>query len=283
VFVKRDDLTGFGLGGNKVRKLDYLLADARAKQADTVVTKHATSFSRNAAMAGPVLGLDVHVVIGGEASTQNRASQSLFERAAAELHFATQDDVDARYDELVTSLRTAGRHVYELHPGGSDEIGSLAYMEAFDEIVAYSEQTGVHFGTILHATGSTATQVGLVLGQCLAGYDTRIVGVAISQPEEIQRARVLDLARRTAAALDVSFDENRVVVDDGYIGPGYPIPSEEGRQASRLFARHEGILLDPPYTAKAAAALVDYAASGRFADGKNVLFVHTGGNAGVYY
>jgi 1-aminocyclopropane-1-carboxylate deaminase/D-cysteine desulfhydrase-like pyridoxal-dependent ACC family enzyme len=284
LYVKRDDLSGFGIGGNKVRKLDYLLGDAIRAGADSLITRNASSFSRNAAVAGRALGLEVHVVVRGPETEQNPASQALFRAVGAELHYAASgDEVDAVYAVQVRRLRDAGRSLYELHPGGSDPIGSLSYLEAFEEIRRYSEESGVRFGAIVHATGSTATQVGLVLGQCVCGYDTEVIGMAISQEKGIQRGRVLELARRTALMLQVELDEAKVIVDDAYLGPGYPHPSPEGMRAVELFARTEGLLLDQVYGGKAAAGLIDYAERGRLRRGQAALFIHTGGNSDLYY
>ena len=173
--------------------------------------------------------------------------------------------------------------MYELHPGGSDSIGALGYINAFDEIVHYSQCSGVHFNTVVHSTDSTATQAGLVLGQCISAYDTSVIGMAASQKTELQVERVRELASSTARMLDIQYDETKVVVDDRFIGPGYAIPSEAGNDAARLFAGLEGILLDDVYTAKAAAGLIDYAANGKFTAKDNTLFIHTGGNTGLYY
>ena len=285
-YIMREDLTGFAIGGNKVRKLDYLIGDAVAAGADTLITSKASSFSRNAAAAGKVFGLEVHVLLVGSESEQNSASQTLFNQFDTVLHYVTEpgeETLAAEYERVVADLKNQGKAVYELHPGGSDSIGALGYINAFDEIVHYSQSSGIHFNTVIHSTGSTATQAGLVLGQCISGYDTSVIGMAASQKKDIQVERVRELASSTARMLDIQFDETKVVVDDRFIGPGYAIPSDAGNDAARLFAGMEGILLDDVYTAKAAAGLIDYAANGRFAAQDNILFIHTGGNTGLYY
>lgn len=285
-FIMREDLTGFAIGGNKVRKLDYLIGDAVAADADILITSKASSFSRNAAAAGKVFGLEVHVMLAGSESEQNSASQALFNRFDTVLHYVPEpgeEALAAAYDRVVADLKNQGKAVYELHPGGSDSIGALGYINAFDEIVHYSQTSGLHFDTVIHSTGSTATQAGLVLGQCISGYDTSIIGMAASQKEDIQVERVRELASSTARMLDIHYDEAKVVVDDRFIGPGYAIPSDAGNDAARLFAGMEGILLDDVYTAKAAAGLIDYAANGKFAAHDNILFIHTGGNTGLYH
>jgi 1-aminocyclopropane-1-carboxylate deaminase/D-cysteine desulfhydrase-like pyridoxal-dependent ACC family enzyme len=285
LYILRDDLTGFGLGGNKTRKLDFLVGDALARSADTLVTIKATSFSRNAAAAASAHGLALHVVLPGGEAEQNPLSQAFFAQFGARLHYAPKDPENAlqeAYEDLVKSLKAKGKAVYVLHPGGSDTIGALAYVHAFQQILDYSRTTGVQFTDIVLSTGSTGTQAGLVVGQGHTGYPARITGVIASLTAEVQTLRIGALVSATAGMLGTKWDERRIRVDDRFIGPGYAIPSEEGRQAARLFATLEGVLLDDVYTGKAAAALLHYAEKGELAGGK-ALFIHTGGNAGLFY
>jgi 1-aminocyclopropane-1-carboxylate deaminase/D-cysteine desulfhydrase-like pyridoxal-dependent ACC family enzyme len=282
----REDLTGFAIGGNKNRKLDYLIGDAVRKNADALITTKASSFSRNAAAAGKVFGFEVHVLLPGDQSEQNTHSQALFHQFEAILHYVSTNSLEAittEYDKIIGDLRNCDKVVYELHPGGSDEIGSLGYINAFDQIVQYSKNSGIHFNKIVHSTGSTATQVGLLLGQCISEYDTTIIGMAASQKAEIQIGRIRRLALATAQMLEITFDDSRIVVDDKFIGPGYAMRSEEGENATSMFALLEGVLLDSVYTGKAAAGLIHYAMNKMFSQNENVLFIHTGGNSGLFY
>jgi 1-aminocyclopropane-1-carboxylate deaminase/D-cysteine desulfhydrase-like pyridoxal-dependent ACC family enzyme len=189
----------------------------------------------------------------------------------------------AKYESIVNDLRNQKRVVYQLHPGGSDSIGALGYINAFDQIIQYTGKTGIHFDKIVHSTGSAATQVGLLLGQSISAYATEIVGMAASQKANVQRERVRELATTTAELLEISFDDSEIVVDDRFIGPGYAIESEEGRNAANLFAVKEGVLLDSVYTGKAAAGLIHYAINQKFGENENVLFIHTGGNSDLFY
>jgi len=284
IYILRDDLTGFALGGNKTRKLDYLVGDAVAKKADTLVTMKATSFSRNAAAAAKVCGLGLHVVVAGTESEQNAASQALFKQYDAKLHYVPEGEkaLPDVHSRLVEALKKQGKAVYELHPGGSDSIGALAYVHVFREILDYSHRSGIHFSHIIHSSSSAGTQAGLVLGQCMATYDTRVLGVSASLNAEAQSERVRELASSTARMLGTQLDETKVIVDDRFVGPGYAVPSEEGKNAVKLFAALEGVLLDQVYTGKAAAALLHYTANRMF-EGDAVLFIHTGGNAGLFY
>lgn len=173
VYVKREDLTGFALGGNKVRKLDFLIGDAVKKKADVLVTKYATSFSRNASAACKVCNLDLHVFIMGAKEEQNVFSQALFQQYETKLHYISEQKeeiLNESYERCVQQLKDQGKKVYELHPGGSDEIGTMGYIQVFDEIAQYSKKTNVQFSHIIHATGSSATQAGLLVGQNIVGY-----------------------------------------------------------------------------------------------------------------
>jgi L-cysteate sulfo-lyase len=284
IYVLRDDLTGFGLGGNKTRKVDFLIGDALALRATTVVTIKATSFSRNAAAGAAACGLNFHVVLPGTESDQNPLSQSVFAKCGAKLHYEIGDQtaLENCQKSLVTSLRAHGENVYVLHPGGSDAIGALSYVSAFDEIREFSERTGVHFSHIVHSTSSAGTQAGLVVGQCIANYETQVIGISASRTRAEQFKIVHELAKSTAQLLGRGMDPTKIIIDDGFVGPGYGHASKEGEKASQVFAELEGILLDPVYTGKAAAALLDYSETKRFG-GSPVLFIHTGGNAGLYY
>jgi len=282
----REDLTGFAIGGNKNRKLDYLIGDALLKNADTLITTKASSFSRNAAAAGKVFGFEVHVLLVGNESEQNINSQALFHQFGTILHYASinsPEAITAEYNRIIGDLRSHEKVVYELHPGGSDSIGSLGYINAFDQIIQYSKSSGIHFNKIIHSTGSTATQVGLLLGQCISEYDTTIIGMAASQKANVQNERIRELALATAQMLAIPFDDSKIVVDDSFIGPGYAIQSEEGENATSMFALQEGVLLDSVYTGKAAAGLIYYAMNEMISENENVLFIHTGGNSGLFY
>ncbi len=284
IYILREDLTGFALGGNKARKLVYLVGDAIAGKADTLVTMKATSFSRNAAAAASACGLELHAVLPGADSEQNPLSQAIFSQCGTKLHYAAEGEsaLPDVYNCLVESLKTEGKAVYELHPGGSDSIGALAYVRAFHEIIDFSHRSGIHFSHILHSSSSAGTQAGLVSGQCLDAYDARILGVSASLNANEQLERVCELARSTTNMLGIKLDENKIIVDDRFIGPGYALPSKEGKLAVKLFATLEGILLDQVYTGKAAAALCHCITEGEL-KGDSVLFIHTGGNAGLYY
>jgi 1-aminocyclopropane-1-carboxylate deaminase/D-cysteine desulfhydrase-like pyridoxal-dependent ACC family enzyme len=284
IYVLREDLTGFALGGNKTRKVDYLFGDALGQKATVVVTMKATSFSRNAAAAAAACGIDFHVVLPGTDLDQNPLSQALFMQWGAKIHYEPQGEnalADCQED-VIRPLKSQEKVVYVMHPGGSNPIGALGYVEAFQQILDFSYRSGIHFSHIIHSTSSAGTQAGLVVGQCISRYETEIIGISASLTSSDQSERVCELAWSTANLIGTPIHQKKIIVDDSFVGPGYAQASKEGEQAAKLFARMEGILLDPVYTGKAAAALLDYSKSGRLVN-CNVLFIHTGGNAGVYY
>ena len=224
------------------------------------------------------------VVLPGTESEQNPLSQALFMQWGTKLHYEPEGEnaLADRLEHIVASLKRQGETVYVMHPGGSNSIGALSYVSAFHEILDFSHRSGIHFSHVIHSTSSAGTQAGLVVGQCIINYETQIIGISASLKASAQTERISKLAWSTAQMIGSSIDPTKIIVDDGFVGPGYALPSKEGENAVKLFARLEGILLDPVYTGKAAAALLDYSENGRFKNG-NVLFIHTGGNAGVYY
>lgn len=282
-YILRDDLTGFGIGGNKSRKVDFLFGDAIRQGATTAVTLKATSFSRNAAAAASATGLDLHVVVPGRESEQNPLSQLLFAEWGAHLHFESDATaLSERQGELVARLRHEGEAVYVLHPGGSDPVGALSYVSVLGDICTFSERNDTHFSHIFHSTSSAGTQAGLIVGRQLADYPAEIIGVSAARQASEQSMLVWQLAEATAHTLGITLDAARVIVYDNFVGPGYAQVSPEGEAAARLFAQLEGILLDPVYTGKAAAAMLSCAERGTLAGGP-VLFLHTGGSGGLYY
>ena len=284
VYILRDDLTGFGIGGNKTRKADFLFGDAIARGATALATIKATSFSRNAAAAASACGVEFHVVLPGAESDQNALSQKLFARWGSRIHYenAGEAALEQRLETVVASLRKRGENVYVLHPGGSDSIGALSYVSVMDEICGFSDRTGVRFSHVLHSSSSAGTQAGLVVGRCISGYEAKVIGISASRSSSDQSRLVHELADSTARLLGTTVDPEHIRIDDGFVGPGYARASDEGTEAARIFAEKEGILLDHVYTGKAAAALLHHARNGSFGNGP-VLFIHTGGNAGLYY
>ncbi len=194
------------------------------------------------------------------------------------LHFVESVELQDHYNLIVDSLRAQGRVVYELHPGGSDNIGALGYLNVFQEILDFELHTGIRFSKIILPTGSTGTQVGLLLGKAIAETTHEIIGIAISQRNSVQFDRIKNLLVSCSAMLAIQPDIDSIIVDDRFLGGGYAVSTAESKQALVRFAK-EGILLDECYTAKGAAGLLHYAANSK---GENVLFLLTGCNNGLY-
>jgi len=290
LFVKRDDLTGLGLGGNKLRKLEFLLGEALAQGADTVLTVGAlqSNHARQTAAACARLGLDCELVLrrGSHASEAylNSGNLLLDRLFGARLHLLqAQESREERMEARAEDLRAAGRRPYCVPVGGSCGLGDLGYVACAEEIIAQSEDMNVRFDAVVVATGSGGTQGGLVAGMRLL-EGAPVIGMAVegTRAEQLalaaaQAMETLHLLGRDAADLGSS-----VAVMDDFVGSGYAKPTDSMREALSLAARFEGILLDPVYTGKAFAGLIALARSGRFNNDQSLLFVHTGGVPGLF-
>jgi D-cysteine desulfhydrase family pyridoxal phosphate-dependent enzyme len=289
ILIKRDDLTGLGLGGNKARKLEFLIADALSKGAHTVITtgavqsNHARMTAAAARMAGlkPVLVLTT--TVERPAPEGNLLLDYLY---GADVRFVPAVDPmyavghdEAVVQEAVEDEARHGRVAYVIPVGGSSAVGALGYVFGTIELVEQLRALGVEASRLYYASGSRGTQAGLTLGAKVAGAPYRLWGVAVSagEPEKIERAR--RVANEAAVLLGVSSEVNRadLFTDQGYIGDGYGIPTSEGMEAIHLLASTEAILLDPAYTSKAMAAVIRHVRAGDISPSETIVFLHTGG------
>ena len=285
VFVLREDLIGFGLGGNKVRKLEFLLGDALARGATTVVTSNASSFSRNAAIACAAIGLRLHLVVGGRACDHNPLCRRLLDRCDVRIEYVENQRTviaDATERARLDAL-AAGETPVVLHPGGSDTVGAMSYVRLYAMLLERTVRTGVAFDEVILASGSTGTHVGLEVGRMLSGEPVRVTGVAVSQPRDVQIKRTLELLITCLTRLGMPSEHADVMIDGSQLGGGYKVRTDAADRARDLFLQREGILLDDTYSAKAAAAVLDRAADESGGHARNLLFIHTGGNGGLYY
>ena len=289
VYCKRDDLTGFGFGGNKTRKLDFLLPDALSQGCDTLIAIGAnqSNFCRMAAAYGVASCMEVHLVLGGKEPENPTGNLRLDHLLGVTCHHIDSSDWNTWTNEaqrLEKELTSQGKKVYRMPVGGSTPRGALGYADAFTEIMADQSRLGVDFEAIIHASSSAGTQAGLIVGKAVSQWPGTIIGISVAKQKTMLEKDVLDLAQATAAEIYTSLEPSSAVavIDDDYVGQGYGIRTPGCEEAVALFAQRLGIFLDYVYTGKAAAALINYLRKGRFENGANVLFIHTGGNLELF-
>ena len=279
VYIKRDDLSGLGLGGNKTRKLEYLLADAVRKGAEIVFTTGGAQSNHamlTAAAAGK-LGLKAVLVLKKRGVTACLGNQYLEHLMGTEVVFVDTDSYDDIYREMDRIGEERGKPYYKIPCGGSNALGSIGYVECADEI----SRSGMHVDYIVCAEGSGGTMAGLSLGAKLFLPGTKVCGMMVdTDPFDVITPRLMTEAAALLEA-NVTVTEKDFFLKD-MCGPGYAIPSEAGNAAVRLMAAEEGIFLDPVYTGKAFAGLLEMAREGVFGPDDHVLFLHTGGAGGLF-
>jgi D-cysteine desulfhydrase family pyridoxal phosphate-dependent enzyme len=279
LWIKRDDLTGFALAGNKARKLEYIMGDALDRDCDIVLTGGGpgSNHCRGTAAAASVAGLQCVVVMYGAGPTRPKANLSLIRGLGAEVRFTGDPDrssVDLELERAAKELEAEGRQPYVIPRGGASAVGAFGYAVAARELAVQLDNAGVDPAAVVLATGSCGTQAGLLAGAVAVGRRWRIVGATVSRPPEECRARVVELSAGVARLLGAPAPSpDHVEIVDAR-GPEYGVPSDQGRRAARLAADTEGLLLDPVFTAKAMGALMEMVRGGL--DGP-VVFVHTGG------
>lgn len=292
LWIKRDDCTGLATGGNKTRKLEYLLAEAKELGADTVITPGAVQSNhvRQTAAAAARLGLDCHALLQDEVQNTDadyaHSGNVLIDRLcrANVRSYPPDADMEAALEALADELRAAGRRPYVIPVGGSNARGALGYARCASELVAQSQSLGIDIDLVIHASGSAGTQAGLIAGFAGLGVDIPVLGICVSRSAAEQEDKVRPLVRETLALLDVAsaVPPERVRANGDYVGEGYGIPTPEMVAAVTLTARLEGILLDPVYTGKGMAGLIDLVGKGSLRDKKNVVFLHTGGTVALF-
>lgn len=283
LWIKRDDLTGYLGGGNKLRKLEYVLADALAQRATTIVTTGSitSNLARTTALVARRLGLKCELILSGGDPRAARANWRVAELLGVKIHsVAASSERASRMKEVARELEANGERVYQIPLGASNEVGSFGMVAAFEELGIQQLGIGEHFDAIVFATSSGGTQAGLEVGKRLFRYrDLQLLGVSADDPAEVIKANALAAVRPMLAMLDRTdgVAPEELHVDERFIGGGYAIPTRESEEAIKLFAETEGVLLDPTYTAKAAAGLIAYCRERRFKPSDRVLFWHTGG------
>ena len=287
IWVKRDDCTGLAGGGNKTRKLEFLMADAEQQGADTIITQGAvqSNHARQTAAIAAKLGYECYLLLENRTGSDDPDFLANGNVLLDDIYNARLSDFPAGTDMnqemlgLAEELRAAGKKPYIVPGGGSNRIGALGYVNAAYELVGQCNDQGLKVDHIVHATGSTGTQAGLVTGLTAIHSGIELMGISVRAPKEAQEENVYRLACETAEFIGSSAALNRsdVVANSDYVGEGYGIPTDGMIEAVEMTARHESILLDPVYSGKGMAGLIDLVRQGYYRRGENIVFIHTGG------
>ena len=285
LFIKRDDAIPFGFGGNKVRKLALVAAQARAENADTLITAGGvqSNHARATAAAAAWLGMRAVLVANGTPPARKTANALLDDLLGAEVvYVGSREERMPKIQELAASLRAEGRHPFAIPIGASTPLGALAFALAVAELVDQMPAPDV----IVHSTSSGGTQAGLVAGCRLLGLPTRVIGVSADDASSSLEAQVNAIVMGVGNLLQLEplalAAGTAIEVDDRFVGGGYGVPSDQSREAIELMARSEAIFLDPTYTSKAMAALIAYVRQRQLEEGQTVVFWHTGGQVGLF-
>ena len=290
IFIKRDDLTGLAEGGNKTRKLEYLMADAQAQRADTVVTLGATQSNhcRQTAAAAARCGLRCILVLRGHMPADSTGNLLLDRLLGAEVVWSGSRPREKVMDEVVAREQASGRRPYAIPLGGSSALGAVAYAIAMnelrDQMASLEIQPVAGFDRIIFASSSGGTHGGLVAGAFLTGFEGEILGISIDQELGELKETVSRIATDTIGLLDRprSFTSREISGNSDYLGAGYGVVGEPEREAISLFARQEGVLLDPVYTGRAGAGMIDLIRRSVIGADETVLFWHTGGTPALW-
>ncbi len=291
IWLKRDDCTGLATGGNKTRKLEFLMAEATEQNADTVVTYGAvqSNHARQTAAACAKLGLSCHLVLSERVhwpydSYARQGNVQLDKIFGAHLHICSVDDVASQRATLLQHFADADLRVFEIPAGGSSLRGALGYSQCLQELVSQCEAQGIAHDMIVHASASAGTQAGLVFGRSLLGVDCHILGINVFHPDpQTLKDRVRKLAEGMFNAWPAvtALQPLQIDVNHAYFGDGYGLPTQACIEAISMVAQLEGVLFDPVYSGKALAALIDQINLGNFSHLNDVVLVHTGGSASL--
>ena len=292
LWVKRDDCTGLSTGGNKTRKLEYLLADALEQGADTVITQGAvqSNHARQTAALCAKLNLTCHILLEDRTGFKDEAYRLNGNVLLDRLHGATVSlrqggsNMQAEMEAFAESLKAMGKKPYVIPGGGSNPIGALGYVNAALELTYQINEMGLQATHLVLATGSAGTHAGLIAGLKILNSPLKVIGFGVRAPKEKQEQMVYDLACKTASMLGYAGVVQRedVFADCNYVGMGYGLPTEGMVEAVKMLAETEGLLFDPVYTGKGLSGLIDWVRHDRFTKDDTVIFLHTGGSAALF-
>ena len=287
LYIKRDDLTDVALGGNKVRKLEYILADAIEKGCDTIITTGGPQSNHARITAGVCakLGLRCVLLLSGNKKTVLEGNLLLDNIFGAEVRFADSWDFDKIHmmmDELAKHLTAKGHKAYPVPVGGASGLGTMGYAACFSEILEQEKELKINFDRIVVANGSGGTQAGLEIGKAEKKSKKEILAMSVLFKKEKALEYVRKEIKEGYEVLGKNLPEKMdIIIDDSYLGEGYAIPDKRVIETIGLLGRHEGVILDPVYTGKAFGGLIDYIKLGKISRTENILFIHTGGYPGI--
>lgn len=292
IWIKRDDLTGMGGGGNKVRKLEYLAGEAVAKGANHLVTQGAVQSNhvRQTAAVAAKLGMRCTAILEHRIETNdseylNSGNVLLDRLMGITIEYRPGGtDMQAAIEEVGAKLENEGAKPYIIPGGGSNATGALGYVHVAAELVAQLNEQGLNIDVLVHATGSAGTQAGLVAGLHALNSPIPVLGIGVRNPRDKQEANVRKLAEATLQHLGITapLPAAAVQANCDYVGAGYGIPTPGMVEAVQMVARTEGIFLDPVYSGKGMAGLIDLVRTGHFKKGQTIVFLHTGGSSGLF-
>jgi L-cysteate sulfo-lyase len=291
IWIKRDDLTGLAFGGNKARKLEYIMGDALEKKADVIITGAGfqSNWCTQTVAASKKLGLDTYLVKKAPKEDFDTiewdGNHLLHHLMGAHVKTVKPDEFDITIKKIIEQIKAEGKKPYYIPIGGSDPTGASAYMNAVLELTYQANEKGLHFNSLIHATGSGGTQAGLVMGAKAFNTGIEIIGAAVGwtrKNEQIEKVRRIVNDAKEKYDLDFQLKDEDIVVYDEYVEGGYGFMSEKKLEAVQLLAETEGIMLDPVYTATAMACLIDLVRKGKFTKKDKIIFLHTGGAVALF-
>jgi D-cysteine desulfhydrase len=283
LLVKRDDQTGLATGGNKTRKLEFIVGEALRRKADTLIAIGAVQSNhvRQTAAAAAACGLRCVAVLGGARPAIENGNLLLDRLLGARVVFAGEHDREQVADEVVASETATGRRPYLIPYGGSDEVGAAGFVAALEELKAQLHEMRMSVDRVVFASSSFGTQAGLCVAAKALAFEAQLAGIAIDSTRAELQAEVARIGGRLAARIGAS-PPDQIVAYDAYVGGGYGVLGPPEREAIELTARTEGILLDPVYTGRAMAGLIDLVRRKEFGAGETILFWHTGGMPALF-
>jgi D-cysteine desulfhydrase len=287
LWIKRDDLTGLAFGGNKTRKLEYVVGDAKAQKCDTLVTVGAlqSNHCRQTAAAAAATGMRCILLLAGEEPEVLEGNLLLSRMMGAEIKYYPDESLFTlrkHMDEVMATLEDFGLKPYAIPEGAAMAVGCVSYAVAMEELRQQMQSQNVEFSKILIPVGTGGTHAGMLVGAQLLGIDTEVIGIAVAADARATEERIRDLVDKMVSVYSLEPFEPDIRVDDSFLGKGYAKVDDSVRSALEMFAKMDAIILDPVYTGKAGVALMRMALNGDIAPGEPTLFYHTGGQPALF-